>query len=590
MKRFLSILALTVLTISLLIMNLTGVGANGAFSKTYTLDADFDQGVLFNVNHSPNHDQLQLNAVSNPYPVMWIANAGEDTLSKWNTSTNKEIARYHTWFDTSNHGAWTGAAPSRTAVDKDGNAYVANRHLEDNRKAEVFKILTDSFIDRNGNGVVDTCVDTDNDGIISAAELLPFQMADNNPANGIIDQAEIKDERIAWVVQVGPNNGIGRSLSIDPNGFIWLGLWTTDQYYKLSPVDGSIVAGPIAVANLNGGHPYGSLVDKYGILWGINWQGGSLLKLNTNTNTVVNTFLPANSGWRQNYGIALAYDPGDGHTIVYMSNTQGNKYVKFDSVSETFSAPGQGPGFNSYGIGTDTAGNIYCSGHPTGALTKFAPDGSVLWTKPSQFASSDTRAAVVDADGNAWVVLLGSSKLEKFQGSDGSPLGVFNSGLLPYTYSDATGISLISSILPQGTFTVNTDGGAANPGWTNVSWNALAPAGTSVTVRVRSSTDQNAWSAWENVTNGGPITTTPDQRYLQVEALLKITSGTTSPILYDLTVNATTVPTTIPTTNPEVGGDIYPVSKVALLTPWIASAIILVAGAAILIWRRRAQS
>jgi hypothetical protein len=39
-----------------------------------------------------------------------------------------------------------------------------------------------------------------------------------------------------------------------------------------------------------------------------------------------------------------------------------------------------------------------------------------------------------------------------------------------------------------------------------------------------------------------------------------------------------------------VGGDINPVSKVALLTPWIASAIILVAGAAILVWRRRTQS
>jgi hypothetical protein len=40
----------------------------------------------------------------------------------------------------------------------------------------------------------------------------------------------------------------------------------------------------------------------------------------------------------------------------------------------------------------------------------------------------------------------------------------------------------------------------------------------------------------------------------------------------------------------EVGGDIDQVSKVALMTPWIVSAIILAAGTAILMWRRRTQS
>ena len=93
-----------------------------AANKTYTLDADFALGVLDGVNYdAPNSDQLQLNAVGTTFPVAWIANAGEDTVSKFDTNLNKEIARYRTWFGPAgqagfyNHlgNAYDGAAPSR---------------------------------------------------------------------------------------------------------------------------------------------------------------------------------------------------------------------------------------------------------------------------------------------------------------------------------------------------------------------------------------------------------------------------------------------------------------------------------------------
>ena len=41
-------------------------------SRTYTLDADFDEGTLLNLNHDPNHDQLQLNRVTQPFPFVNI--------------------------------------------------------------------------------------------------------------------------------------------------------------------------------------------------------------------------------------------------------------------------------------------------------------------------------------------------------------------------------------------------------------------------------------------------------------------------------------------------------------------------------------
>ena len=145
----------------------------GAATTVYTTDAQFDLGVLSGVNHiAPNNNQLQLNLIGTTFPVLWVANAGEDTLSKIDTTLNREIGRYRTWFGSgafSNHGAFSGPAPSRSAVDIDGNAYILNRHF-DNGRPMLMKVLTEGFIDRNGNGVADTSLDADNSGTISAAE------------------------------------------------------------------------------------------------------------------------------------------------------------------------------------------------------------------------------------------------------------------------------------------------------------------------------------------------------------------------------------------------------------------------------------
>lgn len=72
------------------------------------------------VNHEEVHDQLQLNKSAEVFPYIWIANAGEGTLSKIDTRTGQEIARYRTGPDSS-------TSPSRTAIDKEGNCWVANR-------------------------------------------------------------------------------------------------------------------------------------------------------------------------------------------------------------------------------------------------------------------------------------------------------------------------------------------------------------------------------------------------------------------------------------------------------------------------------
>jgi uncharacterized repeat protein (TIGR01451 family) len=490
-------------------------------SRTYTTDADFNEGI-FNGGIYAENNQLQLTPGEGiTYPTLWVANAGEDSLSKWDTNTNQEIARYHTWFGPlANHGAWEGPAPSRTCVDSEGNCYVANRHF-DGFPADVFKIYTDNWIDRNGNGVLDTSQDSNNNGIIEPSEMLP--MTDLN-SNNRVDPNEIADERIAWVAQVGAAGGVGRSVSIDIDGNIWVGLYNSRQYYKISSVDGSILAGPVNVAPHT---PYGSLVDKYGILWSSGYPSNYLLRLDTAT--LETDFYSV--GYM--YGMTLGYDSA-GNTLVYIGG--GSPYSVFNSSSETTTYPAPAV-ISTLGVAIDSQGNIVAGSSSNGRVVKFSPNGSVIWNVAGQ-VNSEVRGVAVDSEDNVWAIHRDTSKLCKYNGTDGAYLGVYNSGLSPYTYSDATGLGYSSSVV-TGKWNAIHDSQASETMWDIVSWTSEEPEGTSVTVKVRSSEDLMIWSPWEDVVNGNALETTPPGRYIEIEVTMKITSGDVSPILYDIEIDGT---------------------------------------------------
>lgn len=545
-------------------------------TKTYTTDADFDQGTLVGLEHTTVHDQLQLSKNITTFPIMWIANAGEDTVSKWDTNTNKELARYRTWFGPAgyqgyvNHigNDWAGAAPSRTCVDPQGNVYVANRHF-DGRPADVIKIFANDWIDLNGDGIMETS---------TSSTALPMNDTNNN---GIIDSYEIQDERIAWVVSVGPANGTGRSLSISPNGDIWLGLYSAQTYYKLSSADGSILGGPIDVKPNT---PYGSLIDRQGILWGASYAQ-NLLRLDTN-NGNVKVYNHSTYG-TLDYGIALGTDE-HGNTIVYQADPGlGETYIQFNSSSETFSNPAS-LHYQCTGIATDSHGNILASvyaGGGVGGVSKFWPNGTLIWTAAAQNVS-EARGTVVDSNDDVWVIHRLANKLSKFNGTNGAHLGVFDTGDGPYTYSDATGLGLRSVIAGIGFWTVTFDSEVSNEAWGTISWHSLEPHGTSVKVEVRSSNDKVTWSppGWETVTNGALLSTTLNGRYLQIETTLQIMTGEVSPILYDLSARAITA-TPVPVGGYSVSLETHSVTNP--YSPYYVLAMVIAMG--LVISRRRTR-
>ncbi len=516
-------------------------GAAGAATKTYTLNADFALGLLDGVNYTAVANQLQLNAEGTTFPIAWIANAGEDTVSKFDTNVNKEVARYRTWFGPAgqpgyfNHlnNAYGGAAPSRTAVDINGNGYVLNRHFSQGTQTagSLFKILAEGFVDRNGNGVMDTSVDLNNDGIIDNSEMKP--MADTN-GNGIIDDNEIQDERIAWVKRVPdgvgaplrPTGVLGRSLCIGTDGHLWVGLFNDRTYYKVRSTDGATIAGPVSTTptagqpNSGSWTPYGCLIDNSGRLWSASLSG--ILGKITNTQSNTGPWTVASFASNFNYGIGL------GNGKVYL----GSGNLQFDPATNTFSPIPNAVG--SSGIVVDGSGNIIMG---STTVRKLSPVGAILWTAPLQAGGSSAIGIQVDSNGD--VLQLGfaaAGRVQKYRGTTGAPLGTFPVGNLPYTYSDATGLVSRNVTTPTGTWTVIFDGGAAGTAWDKISWTSQVPAGTGVIVSARSANTQAGLPALSYLPTGNGAALPLTGRYIQIQTRLNGNNDDVSPILFDLTV------------------------------------------------------
>src|SRR5947209_13942553 len=87
----------------------------------------------------------------------------------------------------------------------------------------------------------------------------------------------------------------------------------------------------------------------------------------------------------------------------------------------------------------------------------------------------------------------------------------------------------------SGTFTsAALDAGASTP-WQAVTLSSSTPAGTTLTVQTRTSSDGTTWSAYQAVGSGGAIAS-PAGRYLQYQVAFA-GSATASPSVSQLTVS-----------------------------------------------------
>lgn len=532
--------------------------------RTYTVDADFDEGTLVNVNHDIP-DQLQLGAVTQTRDVLWVAGSGNGTVVLISTAQDKAgmvLGLYRS--------APQGRAlnPSRTTVDIFGNVWVGNRNetaqiggVEHGSVIKIGLIRSGTRVDENGqpdaNGDylqgpfdVNNCVDRDNDGLIKTSRGLGDLRAwpditdgvggTDGTGHGIVEDA---DDECILVYQRLADAGAVRHVSVDGNNDVWVGGYPFAQrsFYKLKGDDGAILDSFDSRDFGCGG--YGGFIDCNGILWSAS-RNHKLLRYDPGAGTGVCISMS------QSYGLGL-----DTNGFVWNSQYTNNTITKLDSagVIQAGFPKSTGGASGDRGVAVTPADNHVWVANSHGTnVSRLDNNGNIL--KVITVGSTPTGVAV-DGQGFVWVTNFGSDNVMRIDPDGGGDnLGAVDltvgtgAGSTPYNYSDMTGIVLLGAI-QLGDWTVIRDGGNDNTPWGPITWNTEdcanphEPAGTSLKVEVRAADTQAGLSGetFVEVFNGVPFVGVQG-RFIEIRVTfngLQDCELFDTPILCDLTVEAT---------------------------------------------------
>jgi streptogramin lyase len=482
--------------------------------KLYTLDADFNLGVATGLEHQTVHNQLQLDGSFTTLPTIWIPNSNQGTVSKLDTVTGKELARYRV-------SPSTNSQPSRTTVDQMGNCWVANRQT--GTVVKIGLLENGEWIDRNSNGVCDTSRDLDGDGIISDSEMLAWGA----------------DECVEYEVVVVPNyegtftpgaytgvyaddywNPGPRGIAVDGDNNVWIGTYGTQKYYK---VDGDTASILEVIDVSSADHtPYGAVIDRNGILWSTSYTKNHLLRLDTRNGQF--SVIPVG---HCAYGLGI-----DWTNHLFVSGFMNSVLSRFNistAGKDWTNATSQ-----CKGLAVTSDGNVWIGDIVNYRVSRLTNDGALLATIPIGMFPTGMS---VDAAGKVWVLGQYDERLMRIDPATNTidltkPLP----GTEHYGYSDMTGIISMNTTCKVGTWTVIHDSGATNTIWGLLMWNGTTPMGTSISVQARSSANCRVWSAWKDAVNGEPLIGVPQRRFLQVRVTLRKAVGPTSPVLSDLAI------------------------------------------------------
>lgn len=521
----------------------------------YTLDADFDEGTLTDVNHdAPNNNQLQLDRRNVFFPYVNIAASGRGTMVRIDVNTGETVGE---WFSAP---AGRGRDPSRTTVDRLGNTWFSNRAESadvdgdgdpDGSITRVGVVVggTRSNADGSANPAGDflappfaynTCADRDGDGLIATSrglgDIRPWTNAGGVDNDGGVDTAA--DECVINYTRVNGSNT--RTVAVDANNDVWTG-GADNDHERISGTSGAPVAGTQINFGCGG---YGGLIDQAGTLWSARF-GANLLRYVPSTGA--GTCLDVTHG---DYGLGI--DPNTGH-IWHTTVTSGQVKELDPATGAVLNSYPHGNA-NAQGVAVDGEGNVWVAHSILGSQTTVGhlrTDGTFVGNVTLPGGNGPTGVAV-DTNGKIWVANRDSDNAMRIDpdagpvGGGGHPVGAVDltvdlgPGSSPYNYSDMTGSVLGEITAPVGTWSVVQDGGAPGQTWGRITWNTEAqgsvPPGTSITVEARAS-DSEAGLAGESfvpVGNGSLFSLTG--RFIEARATLRAAPDGTSPVLSDLRI------------------------------------------------------
>lgn len=499
--------------------------AVGGSTRTYTLDADFDEGGYNNVVHKIP-DQLQLDDTTTPFNFMWVAVSTKGTIVKIDTETGKVLGEYRT----APQGQPTD--PSRTTVDKSGNVWATNR--AGNSVVHVGLVENHQCVDRNGNGRIDTST--------GLGDVLEWTNAGGVDTNGGTRSAA--DECVLHYTRVRSSGT--RHVSVTKDNDVWVS-GIGGRYFDLVDGDTGAIIRQEGTVGYGG---YGGLIDKNGVIW----SARSLLRWDT--------ALPLTNANSQrynhdSYGLCI-----DSQGNVWNTSLSGNVIRKFAPDGTQVGSFAHGESY-AQGCVVDRSDHVWVAHSilgPSSTVGHLRPDGTHVGNVA---VGSGPTGVAVDARGKIWVTNYYGKTVSRIDpnggpvGSDGATkvgavdfTSVDLGGNL-YNYSDMTG-STLQGAPNSGTWVVVHDSNQASARWGTVSWNAKVPKTGFVKVWTASSPDAVNFGAAEEAQSGVDIGVA-DGRYLKVTVAFQRSVGGVSPILYDLTVKTANDPPECSKAAPSVG-------------------------------------
>jgi len=413
------------------------MGAGPAKPYPFEPEKENSSGVSENVDGYIVLDSEKVNM-----QFIWIANSGESTVSKFDTSTGMEMGRYKACSD-----------PSRTSVDLYGDVWVACRADGGVAKIIAYKGKCE---DKNTNGQIDTSQDLNGDGHISGDEMVN------------------DDECIKFIVH--PGGSCMRSAGVDKDNHVWIGDWNGQSLHRLHPVDGHTVDTIAIPAN-----PYGLVVDQKGIVW-VSGRGGNVL-VRVDPMTKNAQALSPGSGFSP-YGISL-----DNKGRVWMGNYGGPVVAyRYDPANGQWGSASTSN--TPRGIVGSLDGFVYVANDSSSRVAVINADSLETLGHIDLGGGRSPVGITIDFDGYIWAVNQGASTTTKIDSKTWQIVGEYQTGSGPYTYSDMTGYLLHTFTNPTGYYQHMFGAEGLRLAWLAIIVDAYSPVGTYIKVRVRSGVDQ----------------------------------------------------------------------------------------------------
>ncbi len=360
-------------------------------------------------------------ALNDTLGYLWVPNSGQDSVSKIDTATGEEVARYRV----------KGGDPARVSVNLHGDVAVASRY-----PGAVTKILGDpeSCPDVNQNGQIDTSGGPD--------ELLPLGA----------------DECVVWTqtipapeTQAGPHALAWQGGAPDPvtcefpEPNLWVG-WRDDELTAhielLDGADGSTIGEAEHPDWSEYWGPYTGVVTVEGDFLANGVDFAPTVLVDAEDFSITDLGLPQNSQCMQDVTLDLNGDAWFGDYC--------NGGVSFYDVDddEWTSIDGEA-GNGVLGVTMDGDGSIWAAGWQPCRLVQIDVETRTLINEDIEIPGCSYSLGVsVDVEGDIWVLDRDNEELYEMDPDTYQVKSVVSGLVEPFAYSGMTGVALMHQHVP----------------------------------------------------------------------------------------------------------------------------------------------